>query len=740
VLSTSHGATAVTQVCVSEQHITSLPAAGAPSAAPASVADDEAAEMDFDRCDAEDVESDFADGCWSGSDMDEEMDDSDEDVDARVVRRITRQVTHVARLTEQAAMDPVTGQRSKHRSLSVRSASRGRNENAPTVLTHADEAAIRKLLNEAPHAGKRAWFLSKTQLEQLPHWAEYQLQQQADPADAAGQAALKARLRKAQNGRTLWTSALQIAKDWDEYRHCCGSVHNVDRVMKQLLGMTVQARLQHSSSGVQAMMAKRIQKRASYPTKKDFTAAVCQELESSVIATVPGGVQSAASAQVAWDGGSVCHSCYRAVLGIGRTSLFKFKARLNLQANVRLLERAASEATRTQNPASKHFPHLIALAKKAADKPIYSPRSDSSTVLVKALLLAYCKAYGQHDPAGAGSKSLTKTTYVLPQHGVTALHSALNADLADRIATGRNQDLGPAVWLPDASPSGHPAVARAPMLISKSTLQRVIHHLDSRCDVRIQLAKQKGVCRCTHCDDLQASIKRTPLASVERQILEGMLASHLDTANEQRRHFDEKKAEAMKRPLDLWTITFDGFDKSKTAIPHRPRMSKEQELHANSLIGMHVVGVFAFGAPLPVMAFFNDESVAGGANLSATIVYEVLEKQWQKLVNDYRQQRYPGVDLESLQMSEEDRAEAHAYAASKWPRRLHLTFDNTSGEAKNTVFYKAMAALVHYGVFEAITMSMLLVGHTHDIVDQMFRYAHFATLAVLQTGLAHHVT
>jgi hypothetical protein len=28
---------------------------------------------------------------------------------------------------------------------------------------------------------------------------------------------------------------------------------------------------------------------------------------------------------------------------------------------------------------------------------------------------------------------------------------------------------------------------------------------------------------------------------------------------------------------------------------------------------------------------------------------------------------------------------------------------------------------VHCGVFEAITISNLLVGHTHDIVDQMFR-------------------
>lgn len=687
-------------------------------------------EPDIDRFTVEDVDSEFEGGNWSGSEMDEEFVDSDEDVDTRLTRKITRQVAQVTRLAEESGRDPITGQVSRHRSLSVRSAARVREGHARQPLTEDDEKKIRQLLNQAVTAKPRTkpWFCKK-EIDRLPHWHEYNQQQQSDPADAIAQAALKVQLKKAQSGRTLWTSALQIAKDWDEYHHCCGDVHGQDRVVRQLAGMTVQARKQHSSQSVSTMMAKRIEKRAAFATKADFTSAVCKELEASVL--LPGDAAaagaSAASPLVAWDGGSVCHSCYRAVLGIGRTSLFKFKARLNMQANVRLLEKAAQDAQSQQDPAAKHFPRLIALAKKAADKPIYAARAETNTILVKALLLAYCKAYGQHDPGAAGSKSITKTIYTLPQHGVTALHSALNADLAERIVTRRELLDDPRVQLPEPPPYGAPAASGH--AISKSTLQRVINHLDKKCNVSIQLTKQKGVCRCTHCDELAAAIARTADGSLERQLLEANLASHLSTANEQRKHFDLMKAEALKNPLELWTITFDGFDKSKTALPHRPRMNKEQELHHNSLIGMHVVGVFAFGAPMPVLAFFNDESVAGGANLSATIVYEVLEKQWQKLVRDYLQQRNPDADIDSMVVSDEQQADAHAYAASKWPRRLHLTFDNTTGEAKNTCFFKAMAALVHYGVFEAITLSMLLVGHTHDIVDQMFRYeitrAHF---------------
>jgi len=556
----------------------------------------------------------------------------------------------------------------------------------------------------------------------LLHWREYQALQTC-PESARPK--LKEALRLAQRGHSLWLSAPQIAADYDEYRSCCGSMHR-PRLLAQLSAMSSVARPAHSSHSVHHMLASRVQKRAAYASKKEFTEGVCRELESSVL--LPADEHESACAQVHWDGGTVCHSCYRAVLGIGRSSLFKAKTRVDMAAHVRLLEQAQRDAQSSGHAQRDEYPRLIALAKQHTHVPVYRTRADPKTLLVKALLLAYCREHGQHDPAAAGSKSVARTTYVLPQHGMTELHHALCNDLEQRIARRRQLECDdPDVKLPE--PPADEAAAQQQFsehakLLSKSTLQRVIAHLKNKCHVRIQLAKQKGVCRCTHCDELQAAIKKAPAKSIEKHMLQSLLTSHLHTASEQRRLFDTYKRDAMSNPLDLWTMTFDGFDKSKTALPHRPRLSKEQAAHMKSRIGVHVVGVMTFGAPVPVMAFFNDESVAGGANLAATIVYETLEKQWLHLVNEFRAQwariaRKP-VDLQA-QMSEEERAGAHAYAASRWPRRLHLTFDNTSGEAKNTTFFKAMAALVHYGVFEAITMSQLLVGHTHDIVDQMFR-------------------
>lgn len=54
------------------------------------------------------------------------------------------------------------------------------------------------------------------------------------------------------------------------------------------------------------------------------------------------------------------------------------------------------------------------------------------------------------------------------------------------------------------------------------------------------------------------------------------------------------------------------------------------------------------------------------------------------------------------------------------PPNLHLSADNCWRECKNIFLFSYLAALVSVGVFQEITMSYMLVGHTHDEVDQLF--------------------
>jgi hypothetical protein len=55
-----------------------------------------------------------------------------------------------------------------------------------------------------------------------------------------------------------------------------------------------------------------------------------------------------------------------------------------------------------------------------------------------------------------------------------------------------------------------------------------------------------------------------------------------------------------------------------------------------------------------------------------------------------------------------------------WPARLHLNFDNAGGEAKNQWLFRFLGLLVLHEVFDCITVNTCLVGHTHNICDQLF--------------------
>jgi hypothetical protein len=51
---------------------------------------------------------------------------------------------------------------------------------------------------------------------------------------------------------------------------------------------------------------------------------------------------------------------------------------------------------------------------------------------------------------------------------------------------------------------------------------------------------------------------------------------------------------------------------------------------------------------------------------------------------------------------------------------LYLQLDNTSCENKNQVVFGYLSMLVQLGIFQKVKVGFVLVGHTHDHIDQMF--------------------
>ena len=58
------------------------------------------------------------------------------------------------------------------------------------------------------------------------------------------------------------------------------------------------------------------------------------------------------------------------------------------------------------------------------------------------------------------------------------------------------------------------------------------------------------------------------------------------------------------------------------------------------------------------------------------------------------------------------------------PRVLYLQLDNTSQENINKIMFGYLKKLVELGIFQKVKVGFLLIGHTHDHIDQML--SHFA--------------
>jgi hypothetical protein len=54
------------------------------------------------------------------------------------------------------------------------------------------------------------------------------------------------------------------------------------------------------------------------------------------------------------------------------------------------------------------------------------------------------------------------------------------------------------------------------------------------------------------------------------------------------------------------------------------------------------------------------------------------------------------------------------------PRVLFLQLDNCPSENKSRAFYILIATLVGFGVFDTVNVNYLMVGHTHEDIDQLF--------------------
>ena len=207
--------------------------------------------------------------------------------------------------------------------------------------------------------------------------------------------------------------------------------------------------------------------------------------------------------------------------------------------------------------------------------------------------------------------------------------------------------------------------------------------------MKVRLTRDSGsfvVCPC--CNSYKLSLRRARTLR-ERARIKYFRTKHLQKQRAQREKYYKHRRKAIQNPKKYLSIIIDGMDQKKTNCPNLGGQTTKDEAPLKTrIIGVKVHGIRNY-------AYIADETVPGGGNL----ILEVLR-----------------LTLNDLQNREELPSEDPV---------LYLQIDNC-GENKNKVMFSFLTDLVRRGIFSKVKAGFLMVGHTHEDIDQLFStIAHY---------------
>ena len=145
---------------------------------------------------------------------------------------------------------------------------------------------------------------------------------------------------------------------------------------------------------------------------------------------------------------------------------------------------------------------------------------------------------------------------------------------------------------------------------------------------------------------------------------------------------------------DVLTIIIDTVDRAKFAWPHWPwgRVSKE----IAGLNRPRLVLTAAIAHGFCVILFCQHENTNHGSDFFCDVLTRTIEEVW-RLCSGVQGSR-----------------------KRDFPRHLVIQSDNTTSQAKNSYSIMYLSYLVRRCKFLTVTLNFLMVGHTHEDVDQLF--------------------
>lgn len=216
----------------------------------------------------------------------------------------------------------------------------------------------------------------------------------------------------------------------------------------------------------------------------------------------------------------------------------------------------------------------------------------------------------------------------------------------------------------------------------------------------IAIPKHNRFSKCDTCTLIKTKLGETR-DPAKRAILIEKREKHLRLQNMERQKYYKHQTKAKIHSSKYLSIIIDGMDQSKTQIPHFVHASK----FTSSMwrLRVHLVGVILHG--IGVYGFFDLFEYSHSTNLTLSVLLSIFYMLKESL-----------------------------------PDVLYLQMDNCARENKNRYVLAFMAYLVERKIFRKVKISFLMVGHTHEDVDQVFsKFSHWlihaaTTLEKLMTG------
>ncbi len=231
-----------------------------------------------------------------------------------------------------------------------------------------------------------------------------------------------------------------------------------------------------------------------------------------------------------------------------------------------------------------------------------------------------------------------------------------------------------------------------------------------RCCDHIKVRKLGRFAKCAICEQLREARSKALIRNDLKELkqIQEQKKQHNEFIARERREYKKKRDMSKLHPSDYLSIIVDGADQSAFGLPHFMVKTKDDRGHS---LKVRLIGLLGHYQENRLRLFTLTEEYPTGANHIVEAIHRYLNER----INQ-----------------------------SVLPRILFIQLDNCIKENKNRYLFAYMESLIHWNIFDEVTMGFLPVGHTHEDIDQTFsrtsdrlRSNNAITLGELHEELRH---